>query len=68
MWEAVGLAIGQWLTDAQINLERPIRSLSRDQLMGMGWAAVRTYVDLRLSKEREIASTATDPNQLELPV
>jgi hypothetical protein len=68
MWETTGLAIGQWLTDGQINLNRPIRSLSRDELTGMAWAAIGAYNDLRASSCQEIANNAADPRQLELPV
>jgi hypothetical protein len=68
MWERVGLAIGQWLTDAQINLSRPIQSLKREELLGMGWAAVGAYNRARTSREREMTNTAADPRQLEPPV
>jgi hypothetical protein len=66
MWEAAGLAIGIWLTDSGMNLDRPIRSLTSENLQGMAWAAVGAYVDHRASRGQEIATNTADLGQPEL--
>jgi len=67
MWNTVAMAIGEWLTDAQINLNRPIRSLRREQLLGMAWAVIGTYNDLRAQRARELENVP-DPRQLISPI
>jgi hypothetical protein len=67
MWEVVTMAVGQWLTDSGINLSRPIRSLAKEELLGISWAAVGTYNDLRVQRARELEN-APDPRQLILPI
>jgi hypothetical protein len=66
MWEEVARSMGQWLKDSQINLGRPIGSLKQNELLGMAWAAVGTYNDLRAARLRELEA-APDPRQLTLP-
>jgi hypothetical protein len=66
MWDTVALAIGQWLTDAQINLGRPIRSLKKTELLGMAWAAIGTYNELRAARLHELEA-APDPRRSTLP-
>jgi len=56
MWEAVARAVGQWLTDSGINLSWPIRSLTREGLLGISWAAVGMYIDLRAERAQQLAS------------
>jgi hypothetical protein len=53
LWRETGLAIGQWLIDAKINLNRPLQSLTLIELQGMSWAAIGVYNDLRAQRERE---------------
>jgi hypothetical protein len=62
MWESVALAIGQWLTDAEIDLGRPIRSLKQTELLGMAWAAIGTWNDLKTARLRQLEA-APDPRQ-----
>ena len=45
----------QWLTDCGINLSRPIRSLTRQELLGISWAAIGTYNDLRAERTQQLA-------------
>jgi hypothetical protein len=66
MWEGVALAIGRWLTDAEINLSRPLRSLKRTELLGMGWAAIAAYHELRRQRLRQL-ERALDPRHPTLP-
>jgi hypothetical protein len=66
MWEEAALAIGQWLTDAQINLNRPIGSLKQNELLGMAWSAVGAWNDLRAARLRQLEAMP-DPRQLTLP-
>jgi hypothetical protein len=66
MWEEVALSVGQWLTDAQINLSRPIRSLKQRELLGMAWAAIGTYHELRTRRLRQLEA-APDPRRPTLP-
>jgi hypothetical protein len=66
MWEEIARSIGQWLTEAQINLNRPIGSLKQNELLGMGWAAIGAWNDLRAKRLRELEA-APDPRQLTLP-
>jgi hypothetical protein len=56
LWKATGLAIGQWLIDARINLSRPIQSLTAAELTGMSWAAVGEYLNRRQQRELELRS------------
>jgi len=67
MWNKVALAISEWLTENQIDLNRPIASLKKRELLGMAWAAVGTYSDARVQRARELEN-APDPRQLTLPI
>jgi hypothetical protein len=51
-----GLAIGQWLTDGEVDLSRSVRSLTRHELIRMSWAAITTCQELRERRERELAN------------
>ena len=42
---SVAMAIGQWLTDSGLNLNRPIRSLTKEELLGIAWEAIGQYND-----------------------
>ena len=66
MWKTVALSIGEWLTDSQINLDRPVRSLKKGELLGMAWAAIGAWNDLRQARLRELEA-APDPRQPTLP-
>jgi hypothetical protein len=66
MWEEVARSMGQWLTDARINLNRPVRSLKQTELLGMAWAAVGAWNDLRAARLRQLEA-APDPRQPILP-
>ena len=68
MWDAVAMAIGQWLTDSQINLNRPIRSLTRNELLGIGSAAIGMYNDLRAERGQQLASRPEPDLLLELAI
>jgi hypothetical protein len=61
LWKATGLAIGKWLTDSEINLGRPIRSLTQAELTAMAWAAITTYQDMRQRRERELTGRSDPP-------
>ncbi len=54
LWAATGLAIGKWLTDGNIDLRRPIRSLTLAELTGMSAAAVATYQKRCSARERDL--------------
>jgi len=56
MWAAVVMAVGQWLTGSGINLSRPVRSLTRQELLGISWAAIGMYNDLRAERAQQPAS------------
>jgi hypothetical protein len=66
MWEAVALSVGQWLTDSEINLSRPIRSLKQTELLGLAWAAIGTWNDLRAARLRQLEAMP-DPRRPILP-
>lgn len=54
MWKTTGLAIGKWLTDGEVNLSRPIRSLTQAELTGMSAAAVAAYQKCCSARERDL--------------
>jgi len=54
LWRTISLAIGEWLTDSQMNLNRPIRSLTLDELNGMAWTAIGTYNDMLEQRARQL--------------
>jgi len=62
MWETVALSMGRWLTDAQTDLGRPIRSLKKEELLGMACAAIGTYHELRTERLRQLEA-APDPRR-----
>jgi hypothetical protein len=66
MWEEVALSVGRWLTDAQVDLSRPIRSLKQRELLGMAWAAIAAYHELRARRLRQLEATP-DPRRSTLP-
>ena len=60
LWKATGLAIGRWLLDANINLSRPIASLTGAELTGMSWAAIASYHKLRQQRASEPGPPPSD--------
>jgi hypothetical protein len=53
---SVAMAIGQWLTDSGLNLNRPIRSLTKEEVLGIAWEAIGMYNDLRAERAQQLAS------------
>jgi hypothetical protein len=46
------MTAGQWLIENGTNLNRSIRSLTRQELLGMAWAIIGKYNDLRAEREQ----------------